>query len=118
MFSTATRSAGLELLERALAVARDQHLRDIEAEEALQFKGMGRVGAGGGDIAGVADVERALEIALDIGSPVLLSVYGNLADIRKRMADLRESERLHLAGLAAAASSESRCRCGGSRQSG
>ena len=99
VFSTATRSAGLELLERALAVARDQHLRDIEAE-ALQFKGMGRIG--GGDIAGVADVERALEIALDIGSPVLLSVYGNLADIRKRMADLRESERLHLAGLAAA----------------
>jgi hypothetical protein len=87
------------MLEQALAISRAQGLREVEAE-ALQFAGMGRIAAG--DVGGVGDVERALAIAVDLGSPVALSAYGNLADLRKRLGALGESAQLHEAGLQSA----------------
>ncbi|MDX6592153.1 MAG: hypothetical protein QOJ13_1349 [Gaiellales bacterium] len=90
---------GAQLLDQALMLARSEGLDEIEAE-ALQFAGMGRIH--GGDRNGVADVERALSLALDLNSVVALSCYGNLADVRKRLGDLRGSAKLHADGLRAA----------------
>jgi hypothetical protein len=99
VFSPELHDTGLEMLEQALAIARAQGLREVEAE-ALQFAGMGRIAAGDAD--GVGDVEQALAIALDLGSPVALSAYGNLADLRKRLGALGDAAKLHEAGLQSA----------------
>ena len=55
-------------------------LRDIQAE-ALQFVGLTRLDAG--ELEGIEDNEKALAIALELNSPVSLSCYGNLADMRR-----------------------------------
>lgn len=99
VFAPDLHELGLSLLRDALAIAREDRLRDVEAET-LQFVGMGRIAAGDAD--GVTDVEQALELALELASPVALSVYGNLADLRKRVGDLDAAAGLHQEGLRAA----------------
>ena len=87
------------LLGEALAIAERLGLLEIEAE-ALQFVGMTRLDAGEED--GVQDIEKALAIATDLNSPVSLSCYGNLADMRRYFGSLDESALLHLDGERAA----------------
>jgi len=99
IFTQSRHEEGARLLEQALALARQHDLPEIEAE-ALLFAGMGRIHHG--DLAGAADVERALDLALELSSVVSLSCYGNLADIRKRLGDLSGSAALQAQGLRAA----------------
>jgi len=99
VFAEGRHDQAASLLAQALGLARDHDLPEIEAE-ALQFSGMGRVNVG--DLGGVDDVEHALALALEQNSVVSLSCYGNLADLRKRLGDLRGSAELHAEGLTAA----------------
>jgi tetratricopeptide (TPR) repeat protein len=99
IFAPDLHEEGAHLLNEALKLARSQGLEEIEAE-ALQFAGMGRIHAG--DLNGAADVDRALALALQLNSVVSLSCYGNLADVRKRLGDLRGAAQLHTDGLRAA----------------
>jgi class 3 adenylate cyclase len=99
IFTQSRHQEGAQLLEQALALARQNELPEIEAE-ALQFAGMGRIHHG--DLAGVADVQSALDLALALNSVVSLSCYGNLADVRMRLGDLAGSAELQAQGLRAA----------------
>jgi class 3 adenylate cyclase len=93
------RDEALRLLRDALSLAESLHLREIEAE-ALQFIGMARLDAG--EERGVEDIERALASSTELNSPVSLSCYGNLADMRRYLGALAESAALHLEGERAA----------------
>jgi class 3 adenylate cyclase/tetratricopeptide (TPR) repeat protein len=99
VFVRERRHEALRLLEDALTIADGLGLREIEAE-ALQFIGMARLDAG--DEAGVRDIERALAIAIELNSPVSLSCYGNLADMRRYFGALAASAALHMDGERAA----------------
>ena len=99
IFTHSRHDEGAHLLARALVLAREHDLPEIEAE-ALQFAGMGRIHQG--DLGGTADVERALALALELSSVVSLSCYGNLADVRKRLGNLSGSAALQAQGLQAA----------------
>ncbi len=90
-----SRARALHVLGEALSIADDLELGEIQAE-ALQFVGLTRLDAG--DAGGVDDNERALVVATELNSPVSLSCYGNLADVRRYLGSLEESARLHLAG--------------------
>jgi class 3 adenylate cyclase len=94
-----SRAEALRLLGDALSIADQLELREIQAE-ALQFVGLTRLDAG--DERGVADNEEALAVAADVNSPVALSCFGNLADIRRYFGALAESARLHVEGERAA----------------
>ena len=93
------RPQGHRVLGEALAIAEQLGLREIEAE-ALQFVGMLRLDAG--DAEGIHDIEHALTVARELNSPVSLSCYGNLADMRRYFGSLRESGVLHVEGEHAA----------------
>jgi class 3 adenylate cyclase/tetratricopeptide (TPR) repeat protein len=99
VFVRERRDEVLGLLQEALSIAERLGLREIEAE-ALQFVGMARLDAG--DEGGVRDIERALAIATELNSPVSLSCYGNLADMRRYSGALTASAALHLDGERAA----------------
>ena len=90
-----TRADALRLLGDALAIAEQLGLREIQAE-ALQFVGLTRLDAG--ETNGIEDNEKALAIAVELNSPVSLSCYGNLADMRRYFGALEDSARLHVAG--------------------
>ncbi len=83
----------------ALAIAERLGLREIQAE-ALQFVGLTRLDAG--EAEGIQDNEKALAVAVELNSPVSLSCYGNLADMRRYFGSLEDSARLHVAGERAA----------------
>lgn len=93
------RPAALRVLADALSIAEQLGLREIEAE-ALQFVGMTRLDAG--DEGGIRDIERALAVATELNSPVSLSCYGNLADMRRYFGSVHGSSTLHLDGEQAA----------------
>jgi class 3 adenylate cyclase/tetratricopeptide (TPR) repeat protein len=99
VFARESPAEALRLLEEALSIAEQLGLREIEAE-ALQFVGVTRLDAG--DAGGVEDNERALAVAMELNSPVSLSCYGNLADVRRYLGSLQASAMLHLAGERAA----------------
>ena len=99
VFVRERRDEALGLLKEALAIAEELGLREIEAE-ALQFIGMARLDAG--DESGVGDIEKALAAAIELNSPVSLSCYGNLADMRRYFGSLKASATLHLKGERAA----------------
>ncbi len=99
VFVRERRDEVLGLLKEALAIAEELGLREIEAE-ALQFIGMARLDAG--DESGVGDIEKALAAAIELNSPVSLSCYGNLADMRRYFGSLKASATLHLKGERAA----------------
>jgi tetratricopeptide (TPR) repeat protein len=90
-----THAEALRLLAEGLSIAEQLGFRDIQAE-ALQFVGLTRLDAG--ELEGIEDCERALAVALELSSPVSLSCYGNLADVRRCLGSLEESARLHAAG--------------------
>ena len=89
----------LRVLGEALSIAELLGLSEIQAE-ALQYVGLIRLD--GGEVGGIDDNERALAIATELNSPVVLSCYGNLADVRRYMGSLEESARLDGAGQRAA----------------
>jgi class 3 adenylate cyclase len=92
-------AATLRLLEEALSIAEQLGLREIQAE-ALQWVGLTRLDAG--DEGGVEDNEKAVAVATELNSPVSLSCYGNLADMRRYFGSLEESAQLRLKGERAA----------------
>jgi tetratricopeptide (TPR) repeat protein len=94
-----TNARSLRLLAEALSIAEQRGFRDIQAE-ALQFVGLTRLDAG--ELEGIVDIEKALAVALELNSPVSLSCYGNLADVRRDLGALEESAKLHAAGERAA----------------
>ncbi len=100
-FVRSRRDEALALLEEALSIAEGLGLREMEAE-ALQFIGMARLDAGDED--GVRDIETALETAVELNSPVALSCYGNLADMRRYFGALEQAAALHVDGERAARS--------------
>jgi class 3 adenylate cyclase len=95
----ATNAEALRLLAQGLSIADQLGFRDIQAE-ALQWVGLTRLDAG--ELDGIEDSERALAVAVEVNSPVSLSCYGNLADVRRCLGSLDESARLHVAGERAA----------------
>ena len=94
-----THAEALRLLAEALAIAEQVGVRELQAE-ALQFVGLTRLDAG--ETEGIEDNEKALAIAVELNSPVSLSCYGNLADMRRYFGSLEDSAALHLAGERAA----------------
>jgi tetratricopeptide (TPR) repeat protein len=94
-----THAETLRLLGEALSIADQLGLREIQAE-ALQWVGLTRLDAGETD--GIEDNERALAVAVELNSPVSLSCYGNLADMRRYFGSLEDSAKLHAAGERAA----------------
>jgi class 3 adenylate cyclase/tetratricopeptide (TPR) repeat protein len=99
VFVRERRGEVLRVLEEALSIAGNLGLREIEAE-ALQFVGLARLDAG--DAEGIRDIENALTGATELNSPVSLSCYGNLADMRRYFGSLQASAALHLEGERAA----------------
>ena len=99
VFVRERRDEALRLLQEALSIAEALGLLEIEAE-ALQFVGMARLDAG--DESGLRDIEKALAAAVELNSPVSLSCYGNLADMRRYFGELEASAALHLEGERAA----------------
>ena len=98
VFLAEQRTETLELLREATEIARRERTPELEAE-ALQFIGLARLD--GGDADGIQDLVRALEIGSALESPVSLSCYGNLADIRTDLGELAEAAELRAAGLRA-----------------
>jgi class 3 adenylate cyclase len=99
MFRRERQDAALRLLREAIAIARRQGLREIEAE-ALQFVGMARLDAGEED--GIREIQTALAVATELNSAVSLSCYGNLADMHRYLGELSEAATLHRDGANAA----------------
>ncbi|HYX84861.1 MAG TPA: adenylate/guanylate cyclase domain-containing protein [Gaiellales bacterium] len=99
LFVPEARERARQLLAEGLAMARAVGRRELEAE-ALQFVGLARVDAG--DVGGVGDLEQAVIISRELGSPVVLSCYGNLADIYWDLGELRQAAALRAEALEAA----------------
>jgi class 3 adenylate cyclase/tetratricopeptide (TPR) repeat protein len=99
LFLHGRRDEAAPLLREALSIADALGLREMQAE-ALQFLGLARLEAGDG--AGVRDIETALAVATELNSPVSLSCYGNLADMRRYFGSLAESAALNEGGERAA----------------
>jgi class 3 adenylate cyclase/tetratricopeptide (TPR) repeat protein len=79
--------------ERAIAIAREAlGLADSLELPQLSAHALGLVGSARaqlGDMEGVADLERSIEIAERIGSPQSVFSYGSLADLAGSLGDLR-----------------------------
>jgi class 3 adenylate cyclase len=99
LFVPEARDRARQLLAEGLTMAGAVGRRELEAE-ALQFVGLARVDAG--EAEGVDDLERAVAISLELGSPVVLSCYGNLADIYWDLGELRRAATLRADALEAA----------------
>jgi class 3 adenylate cyclase/tetratricopeptide (TPR) repeat protein len=84
--------AARRLAESALAIADGLELDELRAH-ALTTIGMVKNAAG--DSAGVADMERALELALEIGSPIAAAIVNNLAVEAFMMGDVRRARTLY-----------------------
>lgn len=85
---------------QALAMAEQLGLHELAAH-ALNNIGTARVAAG--DDRGIADLERSIEIAEEIGSIEASRGYINLASVIGMRGDLRRSNELHRRGLESAA---------------
>ena len=86
------RAAGRRLAESALAMAEELELDELRAH-ALTTIGMTKNDVG--DASGVEDMERALSIALEIGSPIAATIVNNLAVEAFTMGDLRRGRALY-----------------------
>ncbi len=80
------------LAEAALAMADELELDELRAH-ALTTIGMVKNSAG--DSSGVADMERALELALEIGSPIAATTLNNMAVEAFVVGDLRRGRALY-----------------------
>ena len=83
---------GRELAESALAMAEELGLVELRAH-ALATIGMTKSSTG--DLSGIEDMERALELALQIDSPVAGTIVNNLAVEAFLKGDLGQAERLY-----------------------
>jgi class 3 adenylate cyclase/tetratricopeptide (TPR) repeat protein len=84
------------LAKRALAMAEEFGADEVRAR-ALNILGVSTVKLG--DRRGLADVERSIEIAAEIGSPEVLRGYINLASTLGELGELERSAELHAKGL-------------------
>ena len=80
------------LAESALAMADELELDELRAH-ALTTIGMAKNDAG--DPSGVVDMERALELALEIGSPIAATIVNNLAVEAFTTGDVRRAKTLY-----------------------
>ena len=80
------------LAESALAMADELGLDELRAH-ALTTIGMTKNDSG--DLSGVADMERALELALEIGSPIAATIVNNLAVEAFTVGDIRRARKLY-----------------------
>jgi class 3 adenylate cyclase len=96
VFKPEHRAEGLRLLAECLDVTHELGLAELEAE-ALEFRGLARLDAG--EAEGLADLERAADTAARAGSSSMLSCYGNLTDVRRRLGDLAAAGELQERGL-------------------
>ena len=93
----------IPLDEEAIAIA--EHLGDRELlVYALINLGTARCSAG--DFSGLADIERSLEIGLEIGSVYVVTAYGNIGSFTEGLGDVARAEELHRAALEAARRTE------------
>ncbi len=83
---------GRETAERALRMAEELGLQELRAH-ALATVGMAKRDAG--DPSGTADMERALEIALEIDSPVAGAIVNNLGVYAVRDGDFTRTDELY-----------------------
>lgn len=86
------REAARRLAESALAMAEELGLDELRAH-ALTTVGMVKNDIG--DVSGVEDMQRALEIAFEIDSPIAGSILNNLAVEAATVGDLRQAEVLY-----------------------
>ena len=86
----------VDLAGRALAMAEEFGADEVRAR-ALNILGVSTVKLG--DRRGLADVERSIEIAAEIGSPEVLRGYINLASTLGELGELERSSELHAKGL-------------------
>jgi tetratricopeptide (TPR) repeat protein len=86
----------VDLAKRALAMAEEFGADEVRAR-ALNILGVSTVKLG--DRRGLADVERSIEIAAEIGSPEVLRGYINLASTLAELGELERSSELHVKGL-------------------
>jgi class 3 adenylate cyclase len=86
----------VDLAKRALAMAEEFGADEVRAR-ALNILGVSTVKLG--DRRGLADVERSIEIAAEIGSPEVLRGYINLASTFAELGELERSSELHVKGL-------------------
>jgi ATP/maltotriose-dependent transcriptional regulator MalT len=83
--------------DRALAMAKDLGLEDIAAE-ALNNRGLARTDVG--DVRGLDDLERSIELGRAAGSPIdVMRGLGNLSSVLASAGDLRRAAELNRAGL-------------------
>jgi class 3 adenylate cyclase/tetratricopeptide (TPR) repeat protein len=87
---------GRRLAESALVLAEALHLDELRAH-ALTSLGMAKNAEG--DPSGTADIERALEIALEIDSPVAATILNNLAVEASLTGDLGRAATLYTEGV-------------------
>jgi class 3 adenylate cyclase len=83
----------------ALQLAEELALDDLRAA-ALNTIGCAR--AGYGDLGGIVDLERSIEIAEERNSPASIRSYANLADLSGRLGDLRRRFELQACALQSA----------------
>ena len=81
-----------QLAESSLAMAEDLDLDELRAH-ALTTIGMTKNDVG--DSSGVADMERALELALEVGSPIAATIVNNLAVEAFNAGDVRRARTLY-----------------------
>ena len=86
------REEARRLAESAHAMADELGLDELRAH-ALTTIGMAKSDAG--DPSGVADMERALELALEIGSPIAAAIVNNLAVEAFTVGDIRRARKLY-----------------------
>jgi tetratricopeptide (TPR) repeat protein len=84
--------AGLELAEKALAMASELGLDELRSHT-LATRGMAKNDLDEGS--GVPDMEQALELALSIDSPIAAAIVNNLAVHSTIAGDIRRSDELY-----------------------
>jgi class 3 adenylate cyclase len=91
--------AAIELASEALAIAEGLRLDEIQAQ-ALTTIAVARVAAG--DLGGLDDAERALEIAEASGSPATVRAHLNFGSTLANLGDMRRAAEVQRIGSAAA----------------
>jgi class 3 adenylate cyclase/tetratricopeptide (TPR) repeat protein len=86
----------VRLGREALAIAEELGLEDIRAHS-LNYIGTARVS--GGDLAGLNDLERSIDIARAIGTPFSLSAYNNLAGVLYGLGQVGRALEMYAEGL-------------------
>ena len=93
----------IPLDEEAIAIAEELGDRELLV---YALNNLGTARCASGDFTGLSDIERSLEIGLEIGSGDVARAYINIGSITESIGDVARAEEVHRAGVEAALRTE------------